>query len=193
MMFLKLVVGFAPWLAFLAIAQGSLVRLEIGLVVALVLSIGMGLAGLQRGIIFWIGLVFFLYATVAVMAFGDMWTIRHMGVLANATLAIGAWLTLGIGRPFTLDYARQHAPPEIRNTPAFIRANIVITLVWATTFTLDALLSWGDMENFALPNWIYQILNYASLLGAAAFSCWYPAWIRRRRQEHAAALQHPAP
>ena len=193
MMFLKLVMGFAPWLAFLVIAQGSLLRLEIGLGVALVLSIVMGLAGWQRGIIFWVGLVFFVYAAVAVLAFGDMWTIRHMGVLANGALAIGAWLTLGIGRPFTLDYARQHADPAIWNTPAFIRSNVVITMVWAATFTIDTLLSWGDMEGFALPNWGYQTLSYASLLGAAAFSSWYPARLRRRRLEHAAALQRPTP
>lgn len=193
MMFLKLVVGFAPWLAFLVIAQGSLLRLKLGLVVALVLSIGMGLAGLQRGIIFWVGLAFFLYATVAVLALGDMWTIRHMGVLANGALAIGAWITLGRGRPFTLDYARQHADPAIWNTPPFIRANVIITTVWAATFTIDTLFSWGDMEDFALPNWGYQTLNYASLLGAAAFSSWYPARLRRRRQEHADALQGSAP
>ena len=35
--FLKLVLAFAPWLAFLFIAHGSLFRLKLGLVVALVL------------------------------------------------------------------------------------------------------------------------------------------------------------
>jgi hypothetical protein len=59
MFFLKLILAFAPWLAFLIIAHGSLFRLKLGLIVALVLSIGMGVARLHRGVILWVGLVFF--------------------------------------------------------------------------------------------------------------------------------------
>ena len=49
--------AFAPWLAFLIIAQGSLLRLKLGLVVALALSVVMGVTRLHRGIILWVGLL----------------------------------------------------------------------------------------------------------------------------------------
>ncbi len=61
--FAKLVLGFAPWVAFLLIAHGSLVRVKLGLAVALVLSVAMGIARLHRGIILWVGLVFFVCAS----------------------------------------------------------------------------------------------------------------------------------
>jgi hypothetical protein len=51
MSFLKLLLSFAPWISFLIIAQGSLPRLKIGLIVALLISIGMGVARLHRGVI----------------------------------------------------------------------------------------------------------------------------------------------
>lgn len=47
---LKLLLAFAPWLAFLFIAHGSLLRLKIGLVVALALSVVMGVTRLHRGL-----------------------------------------------------------------------------------------------------------------------------------------------
>ena len=76
--FLKLLL-FSPWLSFLVIAQGSLLRLKLGLVVALVLSVVMGLSRLHRGVILWTGLTFFSYATIAVALLNDVWTARHMG------------------------------------------------------------------------------------------------------------------
>jgi hypothetical protein len=130
---------------------GHLFRLELGLVVALVLTIGMGVARLHRGIILWVGLLFFTYATVAVLVFGDMWTVRHMGVLANGALAAGSWVTIVVGKPFSLDYARAHTDPALWNEPSFIRTNVIITATWAVTFTVNATLAWGKMEQFALP------------------------------------------
>ena len=40
--FLKLILAFAPWIAFLIIARDSLFRLKLGLVIALVPNIAMG-------------------------------------------------------------------------------------------------------------------------------------------------------
>ena len=41
----------------------------------------------------------------------NMWTIRHLGVMANGALALGSWITLLMGKPFTLEYARVHTDP----------------------------------------------------------------------------------
>lgn len=185
--FLKLILAFAPWIAFLIIARDSLVRLKVGLVVALVLSIGMGLAKLHRGIILWAGLIFFLFATVAVVAFENMWTAQHMGVLANAVLAASAWTTVAIRRPFTLDYARDHTDPALWKHPAFVRANMVITSVWAAIFTANTALAWGKMAQLMFPAWAYEVTSYTLLVGAAAFSVWYPVYLRRRRGADGAA------
>ena len=179
MSFFKLLLSFAPWISFLIIAQGSLLRLKIGLVVALVLSVGMGVAKLHRGIILWVGLAFFTYATVAVVLFEDMWTVRHMGVLANGALAAAAWFTVAAGKPFSLDYAKAHSDPSLWASPAFVRSNVLITSVWSTAFTLNAILAWGKMVGFLLPPWGFEVLSYSFLVGTAAFTSWYPAHVRR--------------
>jgi hypothetical protein len=181
MTFLKLVISFAPWIAFLIIAKGTLLRLEIGLVVALALTVLMALLRLHRGIIMWVGILFFTGATVAVLGFHDIWTIKHMGVMASGALAVGAWAGLLVGKPFSLAYARQNTDPALWHEPVFIRTNVIITATWATAFTINAALAWILMQNLLAP-WAGHTLSYGVLIAAAAFTSWYPAHIRRAAQ-----------
>lgn len=181
MSFVKLLLSFAPWVAFLIIARGSLARVEIALVVALTLSVVMAALKLHRGIIMWVGLAFFTGATIAVLGFHNLWTVAHLGVLANGALALGAWGTLLIRRPFTLEYAREHTDPAKWNDPLFIRVNVLLTAVWASTFTVNTALAWVLMKHL-WPEWACHTASYAALIAAAAFTSWYPVHVRRRRQ-----------
>ncbi|MCK7473424.1 MAG: hypothetical protein MZV49_07660 [Rhodopseudomonas palustris] len=63
---------------------------------------------------------------------------------------LGAWLTIALGKPFTLDYAKEHVDPSLWNDPRFIRTNVLMTGVWASTFTINAVLAFGKMEQIAL-------------------------------------------
>jgi hypothetical protein len=191
MSFFKLLLAFSPWLSFLFIASGSLVRLKLGLVVALILSVAMGITRLHRGVILWAGLLFFTYATLAVVLFNDMWTARYMGVMANAALAISTWLTIILKKPFTLDYAREHTDPSLWGSPLFIRTNVVITSFWGLIFTVNTILAWGKIEHFILPELGYEIITYTLLIGTVAFTKWYPNRARRRHklEEHGLSTQ----
>ncbi len=180
MLFLKLILAFAPWLAFLFIAHGSLFRLKLGLIIALVLSIGMGITRLHRGVILWVGLVFFTCATLAVIVFNNTWAVKYMGIIASGVLAVSTWLTVIFCKPFTMDYAKEHAEPSLWNSPMFIRTNMILTSAWGTTFTINAILAWGKMEHFILPESGYEIISYTVMLGTAAFTSWFPSYIRRK-------------
>ncbi|ABE39810.1 conserved hypothetical protein [Rhodopseudomonas palustris BisB5] len=179
--FFKILISFAPWLSFLIIARDSLLRVEIGLSVALALTVLMGLLRLHRGIILWVGVAFFGGATIAVIGFNDSWTLRHLGILANGALALGAWLTIALGKPFTLDYAKEHVDPSLWNDPKFIRINVLMTAVWASAFTVSAVLAFGKMEQFALSELGYELISYAILISTAIFTAWYPEHLRRAR------------
>ena len=178
MSFLRLLLAFVPWITLLIIARDSLLRVKLGLAIALVLSVVMGVARLNRGIILWAGLLFLGAATIAVAGFDHLWTAKHLGVLANGMLSASAWVTVAIGKPFSLDYAREHTDPARWNHPDFIKANVLITSVWATVFTINAILAWGKMTQILLPEWGYDALTYTFLVGAAAFTSWYPSHVR---------------
>jgi hypothetical protein len=185
--FLKLLLSFAPWLSFLIIAHGSMFRLELGLCVALGLSIVMGVLRLHRGLILWVGLAFFSAATVLVVAFQNMWTVQYMGVLANGSLALGTWAGIIVGKPFTLDYAKEHTDPSLWNSPFFLRTNNIIASVWGGAFTLNALLAWMKMKQLFFSEFTFELISYAVLIGVAVFTQWYPAYLRRLRASQQAA------
>jgi hypothetical protein len=178
----KLLLAFLPWIAFLVIAHGGMVRLKIGLLVALVLSVLMGVARLHRGVILWAGLAFFIFATLAVVAFDNMWTARHMGILANGMLAASTWLTVVLKRPFTLEYAREHVDSSLWTDPLFVKTNVILTSLWGSIFTVNAILAWGKMEQLVLSELAYEIVSYTLLVGTVVFTNWYPKHVRRRRQ-----------
>ena len=139
----------------------------------------MGVARLHRGVILWAGLLFFVFSTLAVVAFDNMWTARHMGVLANGMLAVSTWLTVVLKRPFTLEYAREHVDPSLWADPLFVKTNVVLTSVWGSVFTVNAILAWGKMEQFVLPELAYEIISYTLLVSTAIFTTWYPKHVRQ--------------
>ncbi|MEA5442147.1 hypothetical protein [Cyanobium gracile] len=179
--FLKLILAFLPWIAFLVIAHGSLLRLKIGLVVALILSLVMGIGRLHRGILLWAGLLFFVMASVAVIWLENGWVIRYMGVLASGTLASATWLSVLAGKPFTMAYARQHVDPALWSSPAFLRSNLLISSVWGVTFSLNTFLALGKAYAVGLPTYAYEAINYGLLIGTAAFTSWYSNRLRQHR------------
>lgn len=171
--FVRLLLAFLPWISFLLIAQGSLLRLKIGLVVALVINLTMGLLRLHRGIILWAGLLFFSFASIMVLGLEIPWVIHAMGILASGTLALATWVSLLIGRPFTIDYAREHTDPALWHTQAFLRSNQFITALWGAVFTLNAVLAYGKANDFLLSKEQYEILSYSVMVGMALFTSWY--------------------
>jgi hypothetical protein len=180
--FAKLILAFAPWISFLLIAHGSLLRVKIGLVVALALSVVMGIARLHRGIILWVVLAFFGAASIAVIGFDNLWTLRHLGVLANSALAAGAWLTIAVGKPFTLDYAREHTDPALWRQPAFLRLNNLIAGAWAAVFTANAGLAYLKMRHVLMSDLGFELVSYALLTGCALYTAWMQAKGRRAGQ-----------
>jgi hypothetical protein len=177
----KMILVFAPWLAFLVIAQGSLVRLKVGLVIGLILCIVLGIARIHRGVILWAGLIFFSFATIVVVFFENMWTIHYMGVFASGFLAVSTWWGVCLGKPFTLDYAREQVDPSLWADRGFIKSNYIITSVWGVAFTINAFLAVGKAEHFAISELSYEIISYALLIGTVIVTSRYTKMVRARR------------
>ncbi len=58
---LKLLLAFAPWIAFLLISGPSMLRLQISIFAAAALVVVMAVTKLHRGAILWAGYVFFSF------------------------------------------------------------------------------------------------------------------------------------
>ncbi|MEL7640380.1 MAG: hypothetical protein AAGU21_12120 [Solidesulfovibrio sp.] len=180
----KMILVFAPWLAFLVIAQGSLFRLKIGLLAALVLCIILGVLRIHRGIILWTGLVFFFFSAVLVIGFEDSFFIQYMGVMTSGFLGLAAWIGIVIGKPFTLDYAREQVGKEVWGNKEFIRSNTFVSSFWAFTFSLNAVLAYGKINHFLVSGLIYEVASNSMLIFAVIFTSWYTRLARAKRQQH---------
>ena len=181
MSFFKMLLSFAPWISFLIIAQESMFRLKLGLIVAAVLTVVMAVMRLHRGVIMWVGMAFFAYAIVAVVIFNDMWTVRYMGALANGALAAGTWIGIALKRPFTLEYAREKTDPSMWNSPVFLHTNYILTLLWAVVFTISAGMALQKTIQPFMPDLGYEIASYSLLVFAMFFSSWYPQYLKQKR------------
>lgn len=133
--------GFVPWIAYGVVSEFDW---PIACVVGLVLTVGLLVHGLRTGhrldeaVIETSSSVFFLVLTVvAVMWPGSV--IQHeTGPLSFGWLALTAWGSMVIGRPFTLGIARRQVPEHMWGSRQFFVINVVITSVWAASLTVAA-------------------------------------------------------
>jgi hypothetical protein len=99
---------------------------------------------------------------------------------------VGAF-SLVIGKPFSMQYAREMVDAETARGPGFITANYVITSVWVVAFLLMVA---ANLLLFNLPNlplWSGVVIAFAIRNPALYFSKWYPAY--RRRKQHSLPAQ----
>lgn len=159
-----------PWIAYLIIAA---FQREIALVAGLVLVVALALLKLYRGILMWVTLGFFAAATIAVIGLHNAWTAHNLGFLANGALASAAWCGLLVGKPFTMDAARETTDPVHWDHPVFIRINVVISAVWALAFTVNAAAALA-LTAGKLHGWAGIAIPVGSLAGAIVFTARYP-------------------
>lgn len=116
---------------------------------------------------------FFAFALVVTFAAGP-WLFKNYNIVTTwALFGVVTWVTLLIGFPFTIQYAREQAPPEIWDHPLFMRLNVILSVVFGLMFTVNALLG-----ILALMTGRLLVLGLAIplvlLVSAIVFSSVYP-------------------
>ncbi|MEU7177179.1 MULTISPECIES: hypothetical protein [Streptomyces] len=134
--------SFIPWLVYAGVSSigwqwGALA----GLVLAVVLLAADRAAGLslETRVLEYGTIVFFAALTALAFARPGSGLQAYGSALSVGWLALIAWLSVAVRRPFTMAIARRMAPPEVWETPLFRRINTVLTAVWALSFTLTAI------------------------------------------------------
>lgn len=179
----KLLLAFSPWIAFWIISSvHSMAGLKIGICVAAVMVIVMGVTKLHRGLILWAGVAFFAFALVSVVLLENMWVIRNMGVMASGTLFGATLLSIIVGQPFTESYAQEHVPKELWDSPAFIRSCYTVTGVWGFIFLANSLINLAKPFHPELGEWFFRGAELSVLVLGVLFTTLYSRRARRRRE-----------
>jgi hypothetical protein len=176
-----ILLGFAPFLAFFVVLRltTQLAGLSAALSVVLFTLLrawraGESLKVLELGILALFGLL----TLVTVIAAPD-WSVGGVRLAVDGGLALISLVSQAVGRPFTLQYARQQTPRAFWSAPIFIRANQLITGAGTLAFSLFAACDAAATYVPAIPLWVDIAATLAAFAGAFWFTLWYPARLRR--------------
>ena len=165
MRLIKLLLAFSPWIFFKIItSHHSLAALKVGIIAALIISIVLAIKGIHRGFILVGSLAFFIFGVIAINIMDNMWVIRHIAVLANGTLASLSWISIFIGQPFTLAYAKKEVDKKYWDSPQFIRKSYVITGSWALVFTINTVINSIKIYSGTINSSIFEFSQMAFII-----------------------------
>jgi hypothetical protein len=123
-------------------------------------------------------MILFGALTVYALLGGAAGSIFGVRLAVDSGLLLIVLVSLAIGRPFTLQYAREQVARELWDQPAFIRTNIVITAVWALAFVVLVLADLTLVYHPDVPPRVGIIVTVLALVGAIKFTGWYPQRVR---------------
>ncbi|WP_036172405.1 hypothetical protein [Massilia sp. 9096] len=118
--------------------------------------------------------------TLLHLAMGEQWTIVDVRLRVDAGLLLIVLSTMVLGRPFSLQYARERAAPEHWERPDFLRVNYVISAAWALAFGVLVVADVVIDVMPGLPRAGGILAIVAALWTAAWFTGWYPEQHQRR-------------
>ena len=185
---MSVLLGLSPFIVFFALMR--LVSPVAGLVGALgasaLLCLRMRLRRESIKILEVGSFVLFAVLTVYTLAAAPRWTVATVRLAVDAGLFTIVAVSLAVGRPFTLQYARERVPEQFWGLPIFLTTNRIITGIWAGTFAIHVAADGAAEYVSAIPIWVDVAVAIAAFLGAVWFSRWYPEAVRRRALANAA-------
>jgi hypothetical protein len=177
----SILLGFLPWIVFGVISGPSLWRLNTAIIVALALVLVMGYKQLTKGFILtWGSLFFFGINLVMVVLLRNLWVIKNLDILSHGALAAIAWLSILLGKPFVLQYARETVPPERQASTVFYRTCRTLAVIWGVVFLIATGMSVAKTYGWWAEGMGYQAMSLGLIGLGLWLNHWYPQYVRNR-------------
>ncbi len=186
-----IIIGFSPWIIYWILANETFRVATLG---AFLVSLVMIVPELRRHRpkILDVGTVaFFAVMTVAALTVDRAWFERFANPLSDGALAAISLLSILVGLPFTMQYARDTVPEQYWKAPGFIRAGYMISSAWCASFIIQTASTLLAALVPSVNQLIFlYVLPYGALVLALAYTRWY---IRRAEAHRPAAEAGPSP
>lgn len=111
--------------------------------IAFGLAAGIGLLLLEAGrhvtvkLMDWAIVAYFGIAAIATFLVRAAGFAVYSSVVIWMVYSVVTWVSIFWGAPFSLQYARESAPREHWQSPAFLRVNYIISIVWGVGFLIN--------------------------------------------------------
>jgi hypothetical protein len=118
---------------------------------------------------------------------------KYSQAISSGALGAIALGSIVFRHPFTVDYAREQAPPSAWHTPLFQRINLVLTATWSAVFLVCAGLGLLAEQNVpkGWRDWLNWYIPIALIFLAFRFTKWYPDQARSVEAQEAAYPGYP--
>ena len=114
-------------------------------------------------------------AEPAQLYFDAGWSVVGVRLCVDAGLLAVILVSMAVGRPFTLQYAREQATPELWREPDFLRTNYVVTGVWVLALALMTAIDATAIFTGRISLTVAVGVGLVALAGALTFSARYTA------------------
>lgn len=176
---LKLITSFLPWIAFSVFISilSPVYTCMLAIVIYIVTS---RQALIQKFILDWASLIFFILLGLLLWKLPEKhWLVIHAGTISSYALAAIMWLSILIGKPFTLQYAKQSVPAAVTKLKIFIWINYWISIMWGVLLSISAIL--GTLY-FYFPrifsNPLVTVLQISIIILATKLTSIMPSWLK---------------
>ncbi len=178
---ISIIIGFLPWIVFGVVAGPSLWRLNAAIIAALALVLVLGYKQLAKGFILtWGSLLFFGIILVMVVLCRNLWVINNLDILSQGALAAIAWLSIFIGKPFVLQYARETVPPERQALPSFYSSCRTLSVIWGVIFLIGTGMTVAKTYGWWAGGLGYQAVSLGLIGLGLGLNHWYPQYVSSR-------------
>src|SRR5579862_7396000 len=153
--------SFLPWILFFVLTGHTQQRLDIAITVAAITSIIFEINALKKGFVLsWGTLIFFIFMTISVILFKNQWVTKYSWIFSNGALALIAWISIFIRKPFTIQYAKEQVSKDKWQHPLFLKINYLLTIAWGIVFLLGIGLHLVKFYEPTFNGWLYEIISY---------------------------------
>jgi len=134
-----LIAGFGIWVVygFLVGMRRWPVAVVFGLATAVCLVLSAAGRHITIKLLDWTIVAYFVIATMATFVLRSSTFPTYSSVVIWLLYAGVTWVSILLGAPFTLQYARESSPPAHWQSPAFLRVNRLISIVWGIGFVIN--------------------------------------------------------
>ena len=178
---MSILLGLSPFIVFFVLMRlvSPVAGLAGALATSALLCLVMRLRGRSVKILEVGSLVVFGLLTAYTVAAAPRWTVATVRLAVDAGLLGIVLVSLAIGRPFTIQYAREQVLEVFWASSIFFSVNRSITWAWAGAFAVmvaaDVAAEWVP----AIPIWVDVVASVVAFAAAVGWSRWYPVKVRR--------------
>jgi hypothetical protein len=178
----NILLSLSPFAVFFVLMRGHspLAGLLGALVTSVLLCVRMHRRGEAMKILEVGSLVVFGALAAYTLALAPRWTVATVRLVVDLGLLAIVVASLAIGRPFTLQYARERVPRQFWDLPVFFTTNQRITGAWGAAFAVLVAADLGAEYVETIPLWVDVAASVAAFVGAVWFTRWYPAAVQAR-------------